>query len=200
SLMDPNRIGAVWLVIIEESIQGGHAYLPIDIGVRRVDTLIATPSISERIVEDRQKAVNADKTVSMEQGNVYVPSIYYAVDEFTANLKRLLSKPIEEQFPLADLMKVIGDIEEKEILRSGEEQFKAIKEALHAKVMILTGGPGTGKTTVIKGILQAYATIYNITYDIDAYDDKDEYPFILTAPTGRAAKRLSEATDLPAVT
>src|SRR5690625_939086 len=200
SLMDPNRIGAGCLFILEESIQEGHVYLPIDICIKRVVTLLATPSITERIVEDRLKALNADKTVIIEKGNVYLPSLYYAEDGFTANLKRLLSKPIEEQFPLADLMKVIGDIEEKEILSYGEEQFKAIKEALHAKVMILTGGPGTGKTTVIKGILQAYATIYNITYDIDAYDDKDEYPFILTAPTGRAAKRLSEATDLPAVT
>src|SRR5699024_1028120 len=69
-----------------------------------------------------------------------------------------------------------------------------------SKLMIITGGPGTGKTTVIKGILHAYATIPDTPYDIKDYKEKSDYPFVLTAPTGRAAKRLNESTGLPAMT
>src|SRR5690625_1437175 len=97
-------------------------------------------------------------------------------------------------------MKIIGDIEEAEVLSYGNEKFEAINQALHTKIMIVTGGPGTGKTTVIKGILNAYARIHDIPYDISEYENKSDYPFVLAAPTGRAAKRLSESTGLPAVT
>src|SRR5690606_894892 len=52
----------------------------------------------------------------------------------------------------------------------------------------------------IKGIIKAYAMIHDLSIDITAYDDKADYPFVLTAPTGRAAKRLTESTGLPAAT
>jgi len=68
-------------------------------------------------------------------------------------------------------------------------------------VMILTGGPGTGKTTVIKGFIKAYAELHELSLDPKDYKDKDEsYPFVLTAPTGRAAKRMNESTNIPAST
>src|SRR5690625_7729356 len=103
-----------------------------------------------------------------------------------------MSKPIEDQTTLAELMKIIGDLEETEILSYGKEQFNAINQSLHSKVMILTGGPGTGKTTVIKGILKAYSSFHDVSMDTEDYDDKSEYPFILTARTGRGAKSLIE--------
>src|SRR5699024_10997885 len=111
-----------------------------------------------------------------------------------------ISKPIEQETTLAELMKITGDIEEAEVLSYGKDQFAAINQALHSKVMIVTGGPGTGKTTVVNGILKAYSVIHDVPIDIDDYEDKADYPFILTAPTGRAAKRLNESTGLPAVT
>ncbi|MFP3490780.1 AAA family ATPase, partial [Staphylococcus sp. SIMBA_130] len=79
------------------------------------------------------------------------------------NLKRIMEKPIKDETPLAEMMKITGDIEESEVLSYGKEQFSAINQSLHSKVMILTGGPGTGKTTVIKGILKAYATIHDVS-------------------------------------
>src|SRR5690625_5357316 len=97
-------------------------------------------------------------------------------------------------------MKIIGDLEETEILSYGKEQFEAINQALHSKVMILTGGPGTGKTTVVKGILNAYAAIHDIPFDLSEYDDKADFLFILTATTGRAAKRFNVSTCLLALT
>src|SRR5690625_2821085 len=97
-------------------------------------------------------------------------------------------------------MKWAGDIEEEESLSYGEEQFQAIKQAIHSKLMLLTGGPGTGKTTVIKGILKVYAKMHDLSLNRHDYDKQADFPFVLTAPTGRAAKRLEESTGLKAMT
>src|SRR5690625_442592 len=100
----------------------------------------------------------------------------------------------------AELMKLIGKTEDEESISYGVEQFNAIKQAIHSKVMVLTGGPGTGKTTVIKAILKAYASIHQISIDIKDYKKRSEFPFILAAPTGRAAKRLQQSTGMKATT
>ncbi|SFA69457.1 exodeoxyribonuclease V alpha subunit [Lentibacillus halodurans] len=198
----PSRIGAGCVYVLQKNIQDGHVYLPIDDCTGQVIDLLVNPEqpLTHQMVTDRLEELNQEKEVIMQDGNVYLPSLYYAEDGFASNVKRLITKPVEHDTPLAELMKIIGDIEEQEVLSYGKEQFEAIQQALSAKLMIVTGGPGTGKTTVIKGILNAYADIHGISTDPDAYDDATDYPFILTAPTGRAAKRLTESTGLPAVT
>lgn len=75
-----------------------------------------------------------------------------------------------------------------------ENQLQAIKKTLESRISIITGGPGTGKTTIIKAITSLYMKMYNLgSKNVDAY-------IALLAPTGRAAKRLSEATGLGAST
>ena len=63
--------------------------------------------------------------------------------------------------------------------------------------MLLTGGPGTGKTTVIKGIVELYAEVHGLSLSYSDYQE-DDYPIVLAAPTGRASKRLQESTGLEA--
>src|SRR5690625_2885689 len=162
--------------------------------------LLGTYQLTESDVVQQLQDLASDKTLVINDDHVYLPSLYYSEAGFAQNLERVMSKPIEDQTTLAELMKIIGDLEETEILSYGKEQFEAINQALHAKVMILTGGPGTGKTTVVKGILNAFAAIHDIPFDISEYDDQADFPFILAAPTGRAAKRLNESTGLPATT
>ena len=202
SLTHPNRIGAGCIYVLQKSVQDGHVYLPVQHCLERVIDLLAhaESELSEQIVVDRLTELNKDKTVIIHEEKVYLPSLYYAEDGFASHLERLISKPIEQETTLAELMKITGDIEEAEVLSYGKDQFAAINQALHSKVMIVTGGPGTGKTTVVNGILKAYSVIHDVPNDIDDYEDKADYPFILTAPTGRAAKRLNESTGLPAVT
>ncbi|SEQ16013.1 ATP-dependent DNA helicase, RecD/TraA family [Virgibacillus subterraneus] len=202
SLTHPNRIGAGCIYVLQKNIQDGHVYLPIDNCIKQVLDLLLNPeqSLTADMVSNRLEDLNKDKTVIMKDGNVYLPSLYYAEDGFASNIKRLMIKPIEQDTSMAELMKIIGDIEESEVLSYGKEQFNAINHSLKSKLMIVTGGPGTGKTTVIKGILKAYAAIHNISTDPTDYDSESDYPFILTAPTGRASKRLTESTGLPAVT
>src|SRR5690625_672139 len=196
----PNRIGAGCVFILEQSLQRGHVFLPLDHCVQDVMNLLGTYQLTESDVVQQLQDLASDKTLVINDDHVYLPSLYYSEAGFAQNLERVMSKPIEDQTTLAELMKIIGDLEETEILSYGKEQFEAINQALHAKVMILTGGPGTGKTTVVKGILNAFAAIHDIPFDISEYDDQADFPFILTAPTGRAAKRLNESTGLPAKT
>lgn len=200
SLTHPNRIGAGCIYVLQKSINDGHVYLPLANCLSQVMELLSNKSISEEIITERLEELNKAKTMIIQNGKVYLPSLYYAEDGFVSHLNRLISKPIESNTPLAELMKIIGNIEEEEVLSYGKEQFNAINQAIHSKVMIVTGGPGTGKTTVIKGILNAYATIHGVSLQLKDYDNKSDFPFVLTAPTGRAAKRLTESTDLPAVT
>ncbi|GAB4073350.1 ATP-dependent RecD-like DNA helicase [Barrientosiimonas marina] len=202
SLTHANRIGAGCVYVLQQNIQDGHVYLPVEECIHQVVTLLTQPDAELTIdmVQNRLEELNRDKTVIMYEGNVYLPSLYYAENGFAGNVDRLLSKSVEHDTPLAELMKIIGDVEEQEVLSYGKEQFEAIQEAISSELMIVTGGPGTGKTTVIKGILNAFAEIHNLSIDPDSYSDDADYPFILTAPTGRAAKRLTESTGLPAVT
>ncbi|MBY7143295.1 ATP-dependent RecD-like DNA helicase [Virgibacillus sp. NKC19-3] len=200
SLSHPNRIGAGCIYVLQKSVQDGHVYLPLKHCMRQMLELLSNNSLSEELIKDRLNDLNTMKRIIIQDENVYLPSLYYAEDGFASHLSRVIDKPVKENIPLAELMKIIGDIEETEVLSYGKEQFTAINQALHSKVMILTGGPGTGKTTVIKGILNAYATINHLSLNPFDYDNEKVFPFVLTAPTGRAAKRLTESTGLPAVT
>ncbi|WP_077327145.1 SF1B family DNA helicase RecD2 [Virgibacillus siamensis] len=202
SLSHPNRISAGCIYILQNNIQSGHVFLPMDTCIEQVMGLLfdrreplTYENISELLTE-----LNTAKKVIIQNGNVYLPSLYYAEDGFASSIKRLTEKPMEHDTTMAELMKIIGDIEETEVLSYGKEQFDALSKALKSKLMIVTGGPGTGKTTVIKGIVQAYASIHNLSMNPRDYDSESDFPFILTAPTGRASKRLNESTGLPAVT
>lgn len=197
---DENRIRASCIHALQMSVLDGHVFLPLDECVRDMLGVLAVASLGATDAHVQIKALEKEKKVITLNENVYLPSLYYAEDHFTSHMKRLLESKVKTETTDAELMKIIGDIEETEVLSYGEEQFTAIKQAIDSKIMILTGGPGTGKTTVIKGILKAYAEIHGLSLDLHQYDKKSDFPFILTAPTGRAAKRLQESTGIKAQT
>lgn len=199
----PSRIQAGCMFCLQDSIQNGHVYLPIKELIEQSSRLIQAQryQITEEEIRKELDSLNEEKQVIIEENEkVFLPMLYYAEAGFTTQLNRVLEEKIEEEIVEAELMKIVGQIEEDEILSYGKEQFEAIRRALTEKVMILTGGPGTGKTTVINGIIKAYEQLYDLSTDIDKYDNKADFPFVLTAPTGRAAKRMKESTGLPAVT
>jgi exodeoxyribonuclease V alpha subunit len=200
SMTHPNRIGAGCIFVLQNSIQDGHVFLPIEQCVNQVIQLLGLYHLEREVIVERLEELNREKKIIIHNGNVYLPSLYYAEDGFAANLDRVMKRPVESEIILAELMKITGEIEEEEVLSYGKDQFEAIQKSLDSRVMILTGGPGTGKTTVIKGIVRAFAAIHDLSLDKSDYDSKAKFPFVLTAPTGRAAKRLSESTDLPAMT
>ena len=128
---------------------------------------------------------------------IYLPPFYFAEIGVAAKLKKLASSPAEDRL-YTELMEArvktgnkdlsinTAMIEKKTGMQYDEIQVNAIRQAAAAKVLVLTGGPGTGKTTTTHGIISAY----------QAYGLK----ILLAAPTGRAAKRMTEATGLEAKT
>lgn len=200
SKKDVNRIRASSIHALQLSILDGHVFLPLDECIEKMLEVLSTREISEALVTEQLTILAEEKKIILQDGKVYLPSLYYAEDHFSSHIKRMMESKVETATTDAELMKIIGEIEEEESLSYGEEQFAAIKQAIHSKIMILTGGPGTGKTTVIKGILKAYAHIHDVSLDYHHYDKKSDYPFVLTAPTGRAAKRLQESTGIKAST
>ena len=136
-----------------------------------------------------------------EEGNsitaIYLPPFFYAEVGVAGKLKKLASSPAGDKLYTRlmearknsgnDALSVdIGAIQQKTHMEYDEIQADAIRQAATAKVMVLTGGPGTGKTTTTHGIISAYK----------AYGLR----ILLAAPTGRAAKRMTEATGLEAKT
>ncbi|MFC7060729.1 ATP-dependent RecD-like DNA helicase [Halobacillus seohaensis] len=199
----PTRIRAACLYIMQQSLSAGHVYLPTENCLSQVESLlnsggnkaITFDQLSQQVIQ-----LAEDRYVFIEEERVYLPSLYHAENGFCHQLERITEEELETEYTQADLMKIIGEIEEKEAMSYGEEQFKALDKALHSKAMILTGGPGTGKTTVINGIIQAYAQLNDVSIDPEDYSQGDSFPFVMAAPTGRAAKRMTESTGLPAST
>lgn len=132
---------------------------------------------------------------------MYVPSLYFAEAGFAAHVKRMMrQKEYEELFPKSEFYIALGELEDRIGVSYGETQKVALEKALMSPMLILTGGPGTGKTTVIKGIVELYAELNGVNLDPMSYKDGQKLPILLAAPTGRAAKRMTESTGLPAMT
>lgn len=194
------RIRASAVHAVQLSTLDGHVYLPLEECIHKMVEVLNEPSIEASMLQEQIAHLSTDKKLILKDEHVYLPSLYYAEDHFSAHVKRIMEHSMDIQVTDAELMKIIGKIEDKETISYGADQFSAIKQALDSKVMILTGGPGTGKTTVVKGILAAYASIHDVSLRRHDYDKKKDFPFVLTAPTGRAAKRLQESTNMKAMT
>lgn len=194
----PSRIQAGILHILELESLDGHVYVEEKNLINKTIKLLFPKQmdlIDENEILNHIQFLENEQAIVKENEKVYLPHLYYAEEGIASQLKRIMDLEVEEIYDESELLKIIGEIEEKEGIAYGEEQYEAIKSALNEKVMILTGGPGTGKTTVIKGIIQCYDAFLKATNK-----KQHESNYILTAPTGRAAKRLSESTGLKAKT
>src|SRR5699024_6731661 len=125
SLTHPNRIGAGCIYILQKSVQIGHVYLPLENCIEQVMDLLSDgiSNLTADMIRDQIREMNARKTVIMMDENVYLPSLYYAEDGFVSHIQRLMKQKAIQEVPLADLMKITGDIEETEILSYGKDQF-----------------------------------------------------------------------------
>lgn len=154
---------------------------------------VSTDLIANQIVE-----LEKNQEISYADEKIYPTALYNAEWQIADHLHRLLTVD-QEKVPATTIEKTITKVADQSGITYDQVQKEAIKTALNSKVMLLTGGPGTGKTTIIKGIVASYAKIHDLSLDVNEYKEKS-FPVLLAAPTGRAAKRMSEATDLPAST
>ena len=154
---------------------------------------VSTDLIANQIVE-----LEKNQEIRYADEKIYPTALYNAEWQIADHLHRLLTVD-PEKLPATTIEKTVTKVADQSGITYDQVQKEAIKTALNSKVMLLTGGPGTGKTTIIKGIVASYAKIHALSLDVNEYKEKS-FPILLAAPTGRAAKRMSEATDLPAST
>lgn len=149
-------------------------------------------SLLDEFIEDRKFYCdfnNADNN----KNKIFLYSSYLNELKIVENVIRIMDS---EGYisPSADIDSIVDEVEEEVGFSYDAIQRKAIKEAVTSKFFVLTGGPGTGKTTVINGILKTYEKIRRVTL-------RNETDIVkLLAPTGKAARRMGEATGLSAST
>lgn len=150
-----------------------------------LDPAAVAKELSTLIAEDKVQNIGT---------KIFDNTLFYAEAGIKKHLTRILDTPLSKQFSAEELEEEIAEVEENFGISYDQVQKDAIKNALQSKVFILTGGPGTGKTTVINGLIETYAALHRIDLE------KKDIPIILAAPTGRAARRMNELTGLPSAT
>lgn len=181
ALNDPNRIRAGILYVLGLGTNEGYVYMPEPMLLK--EAVYRLEVTAEQVMTVLEEMEIQRVVIVSEERNVYLPTLYYA----ELNCARMLwdlNIPLERDEEYA--MKQIASLEAQEELELDDQQRIAVKEAMHSGLLVVTGGPGTGKTTTINMIIRCF--------------EKQGMSIMLAAPTGRAAKRMTEATGCEAQT
>ncbi|MGA8942397.1 MAG: ATP-dependent RecD-like DNA helicase, partial [Thermoactinomyces sp.] len=201
----PERFQAAVLYALNQAaVAQGHVYMTWEQLNAVVNDLLGEEA--EEWFPDTRRQIYIqylldEDRILCEEDRYYLPSLYYAEYGLAMRVKQLLEQSFDPDYSMAEIYGKIGEIEEELSVCYADKQRDALLTAMSSPFMILTGGPGTGKTTVIKGICQLFSRLNEVSIDPDDYKGKEQpFPIRLVAPTGRAAKRMSETTGLPAMT
>ncbi|SDI76733.1 SF1B family DNA helicase RecD2 [Alteribacillus bidgolensis] len=200
---DPERVKAGMLYILyEKTMQDGHVYVPWSLLTQESRHLLndSQNKISNELLESALLELAEEDKLIQEDDRVYMASLYFAEKGFVTKVKKLLEREEEAAFSEAEFLKALGKTEEQFGIEYADHQKEAIQKAVHSPLMILTGGPGTGKTTVIRAIVEIFSKLHGFSLDRSTYKKEEPFPVLLAAPTGRAAKRMKESTGLKAST
>jgi len=200
----PERIQAGVLYWLNEScINDGHVFMPYEETIAGAAHLLSNKdeTIDDLAIIREIDILEEEGKLMVEDGAVYLPSLYFAEKGIVTSIKKLTEQTdFKDEFSESEFLEALGSLEERLGIQYAPSQRDAIREAISSPIMILTGGPGTGKTTVIKGIVDIFAELNGLSLNPKDYDEDHPFPIALAAPTGRAAKRMSDSTGLPAST
>ena len=177
---DPRRCRSGILYTLSRLSDDGHVYAEREQLVKTARELLLA---DEQPINDSIDEMIKSEDLVLDNEAIFLPPFYYAECGVANKLKRLMGSTEQSLF---EEQLDINQIVRKTHIHYDDVQVEAIRMAVNSKVMVLTGGPGTGKTTTTLGII---AALQNIGMSI-----------LLAAPTGRAAKRMSEATGKEAKT
>ena len=193
----PARLRAGLVYTLSQMANDGHTYAPRDVLLEQAREILGVDTDDEALIlQLKEQLLNgklrADVLYEGDEhqiGAIYLPQFYIAEIRASDKLRVMANSPSHiithiKQTP--DWAGYLEDLAEDNEVELSEEQQGAVTGALFSKISVLTGGPGTGKTTTLQMVINAL--------DLEGYDYK------LASPTGRAAKRLSEATDREAST
>lgn len=178
------RIKSGLFYTLQQAVGEGHIYLPEKVLVRRAGELLGVEiqDISKHVMD-----LCIEKKTVMKEGEdgirIY-PAHYYYLELNTAKMLHDLN--IDCEMPEDMMERRLRKVEETEQIELDAMQHKAVIESIKHGLLVLTGGPGTGKTTTINTMIRFF--------------DSEGMSILLAAPTGRAAKRMTEATGYEAQT
>lgn len=182
---DPRRVEAGTLFELSYNLTGGHCFLPEEKLIAATARLLQLES-DEPVKQGIARLLEADRLVRERLAGItviYLPELHEAETECT----RMLLDFAGHSFPEPrGLDRQIQAIAKESGIEYSDEQTQAIREAATSGLLLITGGPGTGKTTILRGILELLG--------------QNQLRCLLAAPTGRAAKRLTEVTGEDAST
>lgn len=174
------RIRSGVLYTLLQAVSEGHCYLPVEELLERAAVLL---EVDKEHIRPQIDNLMMDKKVIVKGINVYASSYYYA-ELSCAHMLHALNMPMNDKEE--QIRTKIERIAESIHMELDELQYKAVVGAIQNGLFILSGGPGTGKTTTINTIIR--------------YFEREGLDIMLAAPTGRAAKRMTEATGFEAKT
>lgn len=181
------RLRSGLLYTLNQLADGGHCYATKDMLLKTGSEMLEVEegllsNALEQCIQNEDVIIETIDDESKETA-IYLPPFYFAEYGTAKRLSEISNEP-KQEFLIPDNLQAI--LEKRNNIQYDEIQFDAIKTALKSKVMLLTGGPGTGKTTTTLGIITALRQAGS--------------KILLAAPTGRAAKRMSEVTGMEAKT
>jgi exodeoxyribonuclease V alpha subunit len=190
---DPNRLRAALNHTLKRMLASGHVYLPRQELVSQTARLMSVTDFKliDTLLEGElvSEALMADENILDDDLAIYLPNYYDAEVRAALALKNLIETQFERHRRSADdhaFSSRLRHAPEPPAVSLSEDQLEAVEMALQNKVSIMTGGPGTGKTSALRALIERL--------------EEQNLRFLLVSPTGRAAKRLSEATGCTAFT
>ncbi|MGX7263181.1 ATP-dependent RecD-like DNA helicase [Enterococcus crotali] len=188
--------------IFQHSVRSGNTYVEAEMLLKEtINTLEASRPVEISVDQVAEQIIHLveEAKIQQEGTKLFENSLYFSEWGIGTSIQRLLTRKKEIKYDKKEIEKNIRGVEKRLGILYGDSQQAAIEEAIKSPLFILTGGPGTGKTTVINGIVSVFAELNGLSLDIKDYT-QEMFPILLAAPTGRAAKRMNETTGLPAST
>ena len=180
----PQRVKAAIVHTLRAVTQEGHCFLHKESLKENLKEHLKM-KVDDTIFEEEIKSLLEDKRIVLEDGAVYLTALYQYECLFGMHLDRIVNSQPKRMVPEFWIQEAIEEIETKENIKYDKLQKDAVYTIYQNNLTLLTGGPGTGKTTLIKTILAAWG---------------DRESVMLMAPTGRASRRIAEVTGYPAST
>lgn len=184
--LSKDRIMQGILYSLNQSLSSGHTYLPKDILVQESSKLLG---VEKEYILDCILGLAYDQKIHIEKGlghedHIYLIPYYLSENGVCKQIIKLAQSDFKDLN--IDVEKEIEKVEEETGIKLANNQALAVKEAIKSGLVVITGGPGTGKTTTINTIIKVF--------------ENNEQEVLLAAPTGRAAKRMSETSNKEAKT
>ena len=188
---DKRRVNAAIITTMEELCNTiGHCYLHIDMIYKYTVMCLGSNISQEYFIECLNTLILDIKVIKIDE-KYYLRSMWDAEENIVNRVTSLNNK---KDLKLENLDSLIEELEKSKGITYNEEQKDAIKKSVIKNFLIITGGPGTGKTTIISSIIDLYKRVHKLTYEELLKE------VVVLAPTGRASKRLTEKSLFPAST